>query len=170
MWFSARSPCGNSINARASCALQAVAGLGPRRPRRAYEPRCALQAVAGPLCEPQGRPGAGAPRPEASDTKRPRRPRRAYKSVRTRCASAQAPDRFDVQCGQRLAAAGIDEAHHAHSFIAGAAGAGLGNRRFTCCTRRKTANATKMKLITVFRNSPELSVGAAAAFGAARVG
>jgi len=30
------------------CALQAVAGLGPRRPRRAGEFRmCALQAVAG---------------------------------------------------------------------------------------------------------------------------
>jgi hypothetical protein len=40
------------------CALQAVAGLGPRRPRRAYGlAMCALQAVA----------GLG-----------PRRPRRAY--------------------------------------------------------------------------------------------
>jgi len=56
------------------CALQAVAGLGPRRPRRAFWWSCALQAVAGPLCEPQGRPGARAPRPEASDPKRPRRP------------------------------------------------------------------------------------------------
>jgi methylmalonyl-CoA/ethylmalonyl-CoA epimerase len=37
---------------------------------------CALQTVAGPPCEPQGRPGAGAPRPEASnkrvyDSRRP---------------------------------------------------------------------------------------------------
>jgi len=39
------------------CALQAVAGLGPRRPRRACEPRlCAPQAVAG--WSPAGR---GAP-------------------------------------------------------------------------------------------------------------
>jgi len=30
-----------------------------------------LQAVAGPLCEPQGRPGAGAPRREASNTEDP---------------------------------------------------------------------------------------------------
>jgi methylated-DNA-protein-cysteine methyltransferase related protein len=37
----------------------------------------APQAVAGPQCEPQSRPGAGAPRPEASDTRWPRRPRRA---------------------------------------------------------------------------------------------
>ena len=29
------------------CAPQAVAGLGPRRPRRAYELTCAPQAVAG---------------------------------------------------------------------------------------------------------------------------
>jgi len=35
--------------------------------------------------------------------------------------------KFDVQCGHRLAAAGIDVAHHAQSFIAGAAaGAGFG--------------------------------------------
>src|SRR5262252_8092756 len=42
------------------CALQVVAGLGPRRPRRAYQSwKCALQVVA----------GLG-----------PRRPRRAYQS------------------------------------------------------------------------------------------
>src|SRR6266478_7172598 len=43
---------------RRPCALQAVAGLGPRRPRRACRLLCALQAVA----------GLG-----------PRRPRRAYR-------------------------------------------------------------------------------------------
>ena len=32
---------------------------------------CDPQDVAGPLCEPQDRPGAGAPRPEASDTNGP---------------------------------------------------------------------------------------------------
>src|SRR5439155_1112656 len=48
-----------------------------RPPGRA---QCALQAVAGPQCEPQGGPGAGVPRPEASNTNRPRRPRRDYES------------------------------------------------------------------------------------------
>src|SRR5690242_5007492 len=43
---------------------------------------CALQTVAVPPCEPQGRPGAGAPRPKASNTKSPRRSRRAYDSRR----------------------------------------------------------------------------------------
>jgi len=37
---------------------------------------CAPPAVAGPKCEPQGRPGAAAPRPEASETKGLRLPRR----------------------------------------------------------------------------------------------
>jgi len=32
---------------------------------------CAPQTVAGPPCEPQSRPGAGAPRLEASNTKSP---------------------------------------------------------------------------------------------------
>src|SRR5215510_8558299 len=43
-------------------------------------PSCALQIVAGPLCEPQGRPGAGAPRPEASHTKSLRRSGRVSES------------------------------------------------------------------------------------------
>lgn len=39
---------------------------------------CEPEDVAGPQGELQGRPGAGAPRLEASNTNRPRRPRRAY--------------------------------------------------------------------------------------------
>src|SRR5439155_1201558 len=68
---------------------------------------------------------------------------------------AQADARFDVQCGQRFAAAGIVVAHHTHSFVTGAAeAAGLGSRWFTWRTSRKTANATMMKLINVFKNTP----------------
>src|SRR5207237_1252204 len=54
-----RGARGPSMNPTRQCALQAVAGRGPRRPRRAYKFEwCALQAVAG---------------------RGPRRPRRAYK-------------------------------------------------------------------------------------------
>src|SRR4029453_3555701 len=81
---------------------------------------------------------------------------------------AQAAARFDVQCGHRLAFSGIIAAHPEHSFVG--AGAGFGNRRFTCWTSRKTANATMRKLMIALRNTPWLSVGAPAAFAGASVG
>src|SRR2546422_10608606 len=60
-------------------------------------PPCAPRAVAGPQCEPQGRPGAGAPRPEASNTNWPRRPRRGYK-LRSEEHTSELQSRLHLVC------------------------------------------------------------------------
>ena len=54
--------------------------------------------------------------------------------------------------------AGLSVGYHlkkkGHSFVVAVTGSGAAFKRFTCCTRRKTAKATITKLITVLMNSP----------------
>src|SRR5439155_6865798 len=130
-WSSARRVGGTAIGA----ASRSGAGSASTQARR----RCRQPPFA----------RAWARRRYRSDLRRP--PRRDGSPARA--VLAQADARFEVQCGQRFAAAGIVVAHHTHSFVTGAAGAaGLGSRWFTWRTSRKTANATMMKLINVLKN------------------
>jgi len=78
------------------CAPQAVAGLGPRRPRCVYKWWCAPQAVAG-LWGPAGRVRLQmVVRAQAVAGLGPRRPRRVYKSCRP--ARCRIPEQGDGSC------------------------------------------------------------------------
>src|SRR5690242_277510 len=69
--------------------------------------------------------------------------------------SRQAGASWEVQCGHRVAAFGIEDLQYSQSFASAGAGAGgFGMKRLTCFTRRNTAKATSRKSRMLLMKTP----------------
>jgi len=77
----------------------------------------------------------------------------------------------EVQCGQRVALIGMLNRQYGQSLAVGSAGGASSFllSMLICRMRRNTAKATMMKLMSVFTNTPSLTVTALAFCASARV-